>query len=190
MTPAMKRSSLIAVLAVVAALPLGCAREAVTENPMRLSVTDRDMVRGITRDVLEAMHFEVEMPPRSPDRLNTLPLVSAYPAEFWRTDTRTSYDRAESALHTVRRTVVVHLKPDDSASDKGMLVQVVATKQRPVMRQGLNAKTVNESYSVFRTRRKALDNFEEHWGQGLQWVDYGRDPGLEQYILTRIRNRL
>jgi len=191
MTRAMRPCRLIVVLsAVLAAALTGCSRTSVTENPMRLPITDDAMVRAVATDVLEAMYFEVERPPRSLDRLDTLPLVSAYPVEFWRPDTRTSYDRTESALHTVRRTVVIHLRPDASASDKGMLIEAVVTKERPSLREPLDATTVNEAYSVFSSQRKALETYEKHWGQGMEWVDYGRDGDLERYILTRIRNRL
>jgi len=181
---------ILALPVVLTVAATGCTRTPVAENPMRVPITDDAMVRAVATDVLEAMHFDVERPPRSPDRLDTLPLVSAYPAEFWRPDTRTSRDRAESALHTVRRTVVIHLRPDASASDKGMLIEAVVTKERPSLPRALDATTVSEAYGVFSTRRKALETYEKHWGQDVEWMDYGRDPELEYYILTRIRNRL
>jgi len=191
MTPAMRPCRLIVVLSLVLpAAVTGCSQTTVTENPLRVAVTDDAMVRAVATDVLEAMYFDVERPPRSPDRLDTLPLVSAYPAEFWRPDTRTAYDRVETALHTVRRTVVIHLRPDASGPDKGMLIEAVVTKERLSLPEPLDATTVNEAYGVFSSRRTALETYESHWGQGTTWMDYGRDPELEYYILTRIRNRL
>jgi hypothetical protein len=178
-------------LVVALALAAGCARDQVVDNPLRVTAGDRAAVRSAARGVLEDLRFEVEQPPRAPGRLDTLPLVSAYPAEFWRRDVRTGRDRADSALNTVRRTVTVHLRPAEGApaGDGGTLVEVVVRKERPVLRQALDARSASESYSVFRSRRNMLEDFEEHWGRGLQWTDEGRDPALEAYILSQLSRR-
>jgi hypothetical protein len=182
-----------------ATVAAGCGQAAAPlENPMRLAVTDRNFLRRGIDDVLQGMFFEVEMPPRSEERIDTAPLVSAYPFEFWRPDARTEYDRIETALHTVRRTVTVTMKPAESAagskappgaSGAGTLVEVVVRKERVDLPTGPNATTVAESYGVFESRVKALDRFEQRWGADVRWIDHGRDPDLEQYILSRIRER-
>ena len=180
-------------LVALAAAPWGCSYwSAAPENPMQLAAADPETVREAITETLEDAYFEVERPQRSPDRIDTLPLVSAYPAEFWRKDTRTAYDRTESALHTVRRTVTVLMAPGASSeSGEGtMQVEVRVLKERLALPEGLDARSANEAYSTFSHQRKALDEFEKHWGRGLEWMDHGRDPAMEQYLLTQIRRRL
>lgn len=180
------RTCLLTVLAVLALASPGCVQPTLSENPAQVAVTDLDLVRKTVADVLVNMDFEVEVPPRTPERIDTAPLVSAYPAEFWRKDTPTDYDRTESTLHTVRRTVTVHMRPAETRTE----IEVEVRKERPSLPEGLDAKTANESYTVFRRERRALEAFEEHYGKGLTWQDYGRDSVLEREILTEILSRL
>jgi hypothetical protein len=63
-------------------------------------------------------------------------------------------------------------------------------RERISLSDGLEASSAAEAYSVFSEQRGLLEDFEEHWGRGLTWVDYGRDPALEKLILQRIRDRL
>lgn len=172
----------------------GCAQPAAeVENPLGLAAADRQAVRKATIDVLEEMYFEVERPPRSPGRVNTLPMVSAYPGEFWRPDTRTSRDKVESALHTVRRTVTVALGDGAggaASGGQGVTVAVEVRKERLSLPGSMDATSANEAYGVFSGSRKALGSYEEHWGRGQTWTDLGRDTALEQYILSEIRKKL
>lgn len=173
-------------LAAVAAGCGGAAGENVAENPARLAAADPAAVRTAVTKVLEDMYFEVQMPLASPQRIDTLPLVSAYPLEFWRKDTRTAADKYETALHTVRRTVTVLLGGGQGETS----VEVIVRRERLSMPQALDAKTANEAYTVFSSSRRSQEIFEEHWGRGATWVDYGRDPALERYILCEVRRRL
>ncbi len=186
-------SWLIVSSALLAALSGGCARSAAAPgNPMTLPVGDRDAVREEVVEVLDAMHFDVERPPRSPERVDTRPLVSAYALEFWRPDVRTRRDRIETALHTVRRRVTVFLRSVDSTGGKTKettAVEVVARKERLYVEKPVDAKTVSDAYSVFRKGQGALHRFETEWGQRGQWADMGRDAELEHYLLSRIRQR-
>lgn len=161
------------------------------------------LVRYEVTDLLEAMFFEVERPPRSAERIDTVPLTSSHFTEFWRPDVRTHQDRVESALHTMQRTVTVYMRkavgsPDEerspaagaSESPGGLAIEVVVRKERLSMPTGIDATGVSEMYSVFSGRVKTLEDYEERYGVGTRWVDYGRDEALEQYVLKRILNRL
>ena len=101
----------------------GCAQPKSAEtipNPMPTTVTDRDLLRRNIDDILQQMNFEVETPPRSPDRIDTLPLVDAYPLEFWRADGTTRDDVVENAFFTVRRTVtIIFHTPDHPPAASG-----------------------------------------------------------------------
>jgi hypothetical protein len=164
----------------------GAARQGPAENPARLATADQEAVRKAVTATLEDLYFDVQTPQVTPQRIDTLPLVSAYPLEFWRKDVRSGEGQAESALHTMRRTVTVQLAEAQGQTS----VEVIVRKERLSLPQGIGARTVNESYTVFSSSRKALDNFDRHWGRGETWVDYGRDPALEQYILTEVARRL
>jgi hypothetical protein len=234
----------------------GCGKpQPALDNPMPLSATDDNMIRANIKDVLQTMFFEVEQPPRTAERIDTYPLVSAHGPEFWRPDIRTFADWNESNIHTVRRTVTVFLHPvaqppepppmaepgSDSAGDvpsgaaaprltaevqnvpsgaaavppttttlvgpiivlsppprppqeasdwsKGLSVEVVVKKERVDTGTPFTASDISEFYSIFRAQTDTLDNFEDKWSSKIRWIDYGRDPALEQYILHKIRAR-
>ena len=239
------------ILALTVAL-CGCGKTPpALDNPMPLAATDDNTVRANIKDVLETMFFEVEQPPRTPERMDTYPLVSAYLLEPWRPDIRTWADRDESAIHTVRRTVTVFLhpvaqppepppmpepagdvpsgaaapppaaaetqnvssglaappqtttlvgpitvlsppsRPPPEASDwsKGLTIEVVVKKERVDTGTPFTASDISEFYSIFRGQTDALDSYDERWSGKIRWIDFGRDPALEQYILHKIRAR-
>ncbi|NIA21090.1 MAG: hypothetical protein GWP05_03755 [Anaerolineaceae bacterium] len=200
----LRRTALLCVVAAgVACAVGGCGRSSAAldnNNPMTISTSDRMLVRYEVTDLLEAMFFEVERPPRSPDRIDTLPLTSSHFTEFWRPDVRTFADRMESALHTMQRTVTVYLRkaatlPGDQAaaaseSADGLSIEVVVRKERLSMPSSIDATGASEAYSVFSGSVQALEDYEKKYGVGIRWVDYGRDKALEQYILKRILKRL
>jgi hypothetical protein len=217
----------------------GCGKpQPALDNPMPLTVTDDNLIRANIKDVLQTMFFEVEQPPRTPERLDTYPLVSAYFLEPWRPDIRTWPDREESALHTVRRTVTIFLhpvaqpaepppspepgavsandvpsgaaappqtttlvgpitvlspppRPPSPAADwsKGLTIEVVVKKERVDTNTPFTASDISEFYSIFRVQTDTLDSYENKWSGKVRWIDYGRDPALEQYILHKIRAR-
>ena len=190
-------------VACLACAAAGCGRSSARlDNPMTISTTDQMLVRYEVTDLLEAMFFEVERPPQSADRIDTVPLTSSHFTEFWRPDVRTHEGRAESALHTVQRTVTVYMRkasgsPEEekspaaaSESPGGLAIEVVVRKERLSMPTGIDATGVSEMYSVFSGRVKTLEDYEQKYGVGTRWVDYGRDEVLEQYVLKRILKRL
>jgi len=254
----MKLSSASAYVTLVLTLTValcGCGKpQPALDNPMPLSITDDNAVRANIKDVLETLFFEVEQPPRTPERLDTYPLVSAYGPEFWRHDIRTFADWNEANIHTVRRTVTVFLhpvaqpsepppmpepsannviysdaalppsataepqnvpsgaaaappttttlvgpitvlspppQPPQPASDwsKGLSVEVVVKKERVDTGKPFTASDISEFYSIFRSQTDTLDTYEDKWSGKVRWIDYGRDPALEQYILHKIRAR-
>lgn len=194
------------ILTAIAVTVVGCTPPPAAREPVSqvLDVENPQAVHAAVVEVLTALNFDVERPPRSPDRVDTRPLVSAYPGEFWRKDIQSATDRVEAALHTMRRTVTVYIKaPRDDGVDKAgqspeaspgspgkVIVRIVARKERLHLKKTLHATTVSESYSVFSNQKRALSNFEDHWGEGMEWEELGRDPALEQYILAQLQQRL
>jgi hypothetical protein len=173
----------------LALMTAGCshaASQAAQQNPASLTTADQAAVRTAAVAVLEDLNFQVQTPSPSPQEIETLPLVSAYPLEFWRKDVRTSADRAESAIHTMRRTVKVLLD-----SGRGQTtVEVIVHRERLSLPDAVNAKSAVEAYAVFADSRTYQEVAEQHWGRGEAWMDCGRDPALEQYILEQLVRRL
>jgi hypothetical protein len=172
----------------------GCGPSAakVDVNPMRVAVTDAELIRFHVADLLEEMFFVVEHPPRNPQRVDTRPLTSAHWFEFWRPDTRTARDACESSLHTIRRQVVVHLTPvsGDTQEPQATDIEVVVTRQRLSLAQDVEARSMHELYSVYQDRIGIVENLDDEFRAGAAWEHLGRDPALEQYILTRLSQRL
>ena len=184
----MKRTVMRVCLSVLlaATVAAGCGQAAAPlENPMRLAVTDRNFLRKGIDDVLQGMFFEVEMPPRSEERIDTAPLVSAYPFEFWRPDTVGPRQHAESTLSTIRRKVTVSVTPTGTGSD----VAVAVEKQR-LSAPGSESSLVGQTYSLYGVSPTSMYRQDELEPPGGTWLDEGRDAELEQVILSRIYDRL
>jgi hypothetical protein len=202
---ASQRLVLIAGLAAAAiAAAAGCRPAAEPTNPIIVASHDRLLIRQQITEMLEDMFFEVERPPRDPERIDTLPLVSAHPTEFWRPDVRTLEDKVESSLHTVRRTVTIFLRDPAQGeaspsapvaapaapANSGLSIEVIVRKERLAIAGALNATSAGDMYSVYSGRIRALEDYEAHYGVGETWVDHGRDAALEQYLLKHILKRI
>ncbi|HOI54597.1 MAG TPA: hypothetical protein PLP01_05075 [Phycisphaerae bacterium] len=190
--------------AAVIATAGGCRPASEPANPTLVASHDRLLIRQQVTEMLEDMFFEVERPPRDLQRIDTLPLVSAHPTEFWRPDVRTFEDKVESSLHTMRRTVTIFMRDpaQDEASPStptaapsapangGLSIEVIVRKERLAVAGAINATSAGDMYSVYSGRIRALEDYEAHYGVGETWVDHGRDAALEQYLLKRILKQI
>ncbi len=144
-----------------------------------------DLVWDEVLDVLREHYFEPDFQNRRAGIILSHPEVSQQPFEFWRADARGWCQWAESALHTVRRQVEIQFVPADDHYDLDVLVHVQRKSQ--LERQ---VTTASGTLTIFRDNVPLYTGQRLKEGDGVHWVDLGRDERLERYLLERIIRRI
>lgn len=151
-------------------------------NPVFVPAANMDVLWERTIDVLHYYPFFIVIEDRPNGVIETDFKVGSNIAEPWHKESVNLYERSESTLQSIRRKVLVTIRP----ADGGYLVSVEAQKQ------------LEDSVGLA-ANAPAPANFEEN--QPLQrdmnlispkiapsgWVPVGRDYPLEQDILERLQ---
>jgi hypothetical protein len=174
-------------LLVTAATLVGCARapDARFPNPMMLPSSDPMTVEKVAQRVLLELNFEVVYPSSKPGRVDTENLTGASWFEFWRGDTVGNFQRVESSLHTIRRSVHMQVTPAPSGSQ----VAIRVDKER-LSAPGTSPAGISQAYDIYNPRKTGLARQDEFKETQYTWLSEGRDDALEQLILERIQGRL
>jgi len=141
--------------------------------------TETEALWTASQDVLREHRFRLDRVDRRAGVVTTQPVTSQQLFEFWRKDVATSYDLLEASMRTVRRWVDVEMAEDDGA------LRVV------VHRETLVSPDRQFNNSVVATRMFGTDLPRADTGEPISeadnyWIDAGRDPAMEQYLLDRI----
>lgn len=142
-----------------------------------------DRVWEAARDAVRDVGFKASVVDRSSGRFTTDALLSPHFFEFWRRDARTAYDRLESTIAPIRRKVEVSITPADEPTAATLTVTVTRERLSSPDRQ------FNESVAIFQFFGHVLpraDTGQPITPQQDRWVEIGRDPALEQYLIRRI----
>ncbi|WP_165248271.1 hypothetical protein [Paludisphaera soli] len=158
------------------------APEPVAENPLLVPIDDFEAVWNKTVAEVGA-YFEVASENRLSRTIVTEPKISATVLEPWLGDAVTMQDRVEATLQTIRRFAIIKVDP---APNGGFLVKVEVHKELEDMvkpdRQMMGRAVFNNEFPVNRAR--------ETVGPvpvAVGWIARGRDPNLEQAILSGVR---
>ena len=161
------------------------------QNPMLVSVADRDVVWDQVSDTIDN-YFTIQREERVRQvgdvllegRIETFPVGGATVLEPWRKDSTHGFERAQSTLQSIRRRATVRVTPTSG----GYLVDVAVYKELEDLASPQHA-TVGRA----RVRHETtLDRNEKEPGADtytLGWIPLGRDVSLEQRILQEIRER-
>ena len=166
-----------------AAAVAGCAAVGTGrfENPATFTDTPPERVEAVARRVLMELRFEPIIPEKSKGYIETEPLVGASWFEFWRGDTIGQAQVAESSLHTTRRRATVSVSPMGGGSQ----VFVKVLKERKSA-PDTTPDTIGWSMNLYKTEDTDLMRQDALAETDYEWIDMGRDPLLEEYILERI----
>lgn len=192
------RTALTAGLAVLGVTLSGCATgewlqtskvtrifssELAAENPLVVPIHDFEAVWNKTVAEVGA-YFEIASENRLSRTIVTEPKIGATVLEPWLGDSVTISDRVESTLQTMRRFAIIKIDP---APAGGFLVKVEVHKELEDMvkpdRQTAGRAVFNNDFPVNRVR-EVVGPVPVSSG----WIPRGRDPNLEQAILSGIRN--
>ena len=150
---------------------------------------DFDKLWNACRASLVADGFTIDRTDYRDGVMTTLPLVSKQFYEFWRGDVVTAHDLAQSSLGTVRRTVRIHIRRDESG-------KFYAAPKVVVDRFSLLAKritSVSQYRSVFALTSSDVRLSTEAEGPNVvaqYWYPIARDYNLEKDIVRAAKGRL
>ena len=139
----------------------GCVKythPVVVAEPAKLSVADRnyEAVWQAAIDVLRNKYdFQIDRRDRRAGVITTHPLLGKQFFEFWRRDTVSAEDLAESSLHTVYRVVLVNIRPVSAGSAiYEPIVKVTAVRSN---KERLAIGSTGEAYDMFIHPGQTLD---------------------------------
>ncbi len=157
----------------------------VVTNPLSVPSTDFEIIWNKTVAVVDK-YFDIESENRLSRTIVTQPQMGATLLEPWALDSPTLADRFEASLQTIKRAAIIHVDP---APTGGYLVKVEVRKWLEDMikpdRQPAGRAVFSNDFPVNRTRE-----IVGPVPAPLGWINRGRDPDLEQAILSGIRDAL
>jgi hypothetical protein len=169
----------------------GCAAKPehvlVSSKDMEISLDSPEAERlwMAAQDTLRSNRYRLDRVDRRAGVITTFPELSQGLFEFWRHDVDTSRDLWESAINPLRRWAEVHF----DAGDDGTLnrISLIVHKER------LSApdRQFNSTAAAYRLFSDTLPSTTGQYPaqsaeKGPFWIDLGRDPAMESYLLGRI----
>jgi hypothetical protein len=155
----------------------------VAENPLVVPINDFESVWNKTVAEVGA-YFDIASENRLSRTIVTQPKIGATVLEPWLGDSVTMTDRVESTLQTMRRFAIIKIDPAPAGGflEKVEVHQELEDLARPT--QLARGRAVfNNEFPVNRVREVVGP---EPVANG--WIPRGRDPNLEQAILSGVRD--
>ncbi len=158
------------------------------QNPALIPSGDHEFVWETIADVVDD-YFKIddEQPVRltgqiaTEGRLTTFPEVGSTIFEPWRRDSVSRRDKIESTLQSIRRQAEVRVVPDQH----GYMVEVLVYKELEDVRDPDLASAGKATFRYDSSLTRVVDSLGER-DPNKGWIDMGRDPALEQRILSDI----
>jgi len=148
---------------------------------------DKTEAMEAAEDVLASMYFSIDKYELEQGYIRTNPMPGGQFFELWRSDNTTLCDAAEASIHTIRKTVELHLGREQAGLCINCDVQV--ERLSVPERQG---EGIAQAQTMFAEGFSALGKLKlsEEQKKEMAWLDYGTDAGFETEILNRIEKRL
>ncbi|MBX3424616.1 MAG: hypothetical protein KF688_02950 [Pirellulales bacterium] len=160
---------------------------------IHVPVVDRDWAWEQIVDVVDD-YFRIEQERQvqligqvlAEGRIDTYPQVGATIVEPHRRDSVGRYNRWESTFQTIRRRATLRVIPDQT----GYLVDVTVDKELEDLPQPESASAGMASFRNDDSLSSPRDETVSRTRLSPYWIPLGRDPALEQRILSEIQERL
>ena len=152
------------------------------DNPLTFKC-DPDRLWRQSQTELKVRGFDLDNVDRRAGVIETEPRTSSQWYEFWARDVVTWQGRAESSLHTLRRSVRLEMRADPDSSCR---LSCRALVDREVIAPGVVSGSARAN-SIFAGAAGRMPTLKPLGDQQIsQWVSLGRDNALEQDILQSI----
>ncbi len=145
-----------------------------------------DILWDAVLDTLREHRFKLDRVERRTGLATTLPTTSKQFFEFWRQDVATTHDAWESTLNPIRRWVKVTFESDQSLANKRLSVEVHKQRFSSPDRQ---FNSSGGAYEFFGASLPSTTGIARITAAHNRWIDMGRDPAMEDYLLRKILNR-
>jgi len=162
------------------------------QNPMIVSVADREFVWNQVVDTVDD-YFKIAREDRvrvvggvlTEGQIDTFPETGSTWLEPWRRDSTPGAERLHSTLQSIRRRAHVRVMP----VAEGYSIEVAVLKELEDVNRAENstvgAATLRHDGTFVR-----VETGPETLPITLGWIPLGRDPSLEQQILSEIQARV
>ncbi|UCG56981.1 MAG: hypothetical protein JSU70_19215 [Phycisphaerales bacterium] len=148
-------------------------------------------VMEIAEDVLADMHFTIEKADVDTGFIRTKPLQGAQFFELWRGDTIGTFNSLEANLHSVRRTVELHIAELPGENGAKLRARCYVKVQRLSLPEHQVSSSAH-AYRMFSESTSSTQRLQLRPEQqtGMAWIDLGNDTKLATEILNRTSSRL
>lgn len=174
---------------VLLATTLGCQRP--VQDPFHadhpqtkstISGQDPDSVWDGVQETLRKRGYRLDRVDREAGIVTTSPETSQHYFEFWRRDVNTRADFLEATMNTIQRWVEVTVS---ATADGSSEVAVVVRKER-LSSPDRQFNNTGAAYKYFGEDLPSTTGKEKVTAADDRWIDRGRDPAMEQYLLNSI----
>jgi len=148
---------------------------------------DEDNVLLAIQDTLRRCNYRLDRVDLREGLVTTLPESSKHFFEFWRHDVDTRHDFWEATFNPIRRWVEVRLS--DDADTESQVLAVVVHKER-LSAPDRQFNSTGAAYQFFGESLPSTTGLDRVTRADDRWLDVGRDPAMEDYLLRHILDRL
>ena len=145
-----------------------------------------DQLWGAIEETLRRGRFQIDRVDRPSGIVTTLPETSQHFFEFWRHDVDTQRDAWEATLNPMRRWVEVSLTREGDGPWTQLAVVVHKERLSSPDRQFNNS---GAAYQYFGESLPSTTGQSRVTAKEDRWLDCGRDPAMEDYLLRAILKR-
>ncbi len=180
------------VVVVLIALMAGCLgpRRDNYQSSRSVAIADpspqADQVWEAVQETLRRHRFRLDRVDRRAGVLTTMPVTSQHLFEFWRHDVDTWPDLWESTLNPLRRWVEVTVAREEDNTWKTLTVVVHKERLSSPDRQ---FNSTGAAYQYFGDSLPSTEGVVRVTAEHDVWLDEGRDPAMEEYLLRAILER-
>ena len=147
--------------------------------------SDQEGVWQAIQDTLRQCNYRLDRVDQRERLVTTLPQTSQHFFEFWRHDVDTRNDYWEASLNPIRRWVEIRVSDHENGDDPELAVVVHKERLSAPDRQ---FNSTGAAYQYFGANLPSATGIDRVTRE--QWLDVGRDPAMEDYLLRRILDRL
>ncbi len=157
-----------------------------TQTTCVANTTTAEVVRA-ARTVLSRMSFAIEKADPKAGLVRTEPLAGAQFFELWRSDNTRFADAVASNIHSIRKSVELHVSPDE-----GQLRLDCTVRVERLSLPGQDIASVSQAYRMHSRSLPDLQTFILTPAQRAQmtWIEMGNDEPLAAEIVRRIQKQI
>lgn len=179
-------------LALLALVSSGCLEprrlDYVSSRPVATveASNESDALWEAIQETLRRGRFRLDRVDRHAGIVTTMPETSQQFFEFWRHDVNSREDLWESTLNLIRRRVHVNLVRSEDGQSRELGVAVYKERFSSPDRQ---FNSTGAAYQLFGERLPSTTGQEKVTSADDRWLELGRDPAMEDYLLRAIFER-